>query len=281
MAERDSVISWYEKKTDSIIEKYGPGPEIYFHTGIIDPDASLLQEPGYIKNELIRSQRALINKASRIWRFGERLTGKNVVDIGCGLGGTSIFMARNYGSTVYALTNVPSHVAIIEEYVRELGLEEKIKPALGDAHDMPLDLSLDAAVAIESSCYLDRGKWFRHLSEKITPGGYVFISDCLGLDEKVFQPFNEYWLTNLGTPEEYRAASEKAGFELLDFQDISNETSRFWDFNVHYSKIKQEQESTDEKERIRLKTSIEWQSKLSSFWKNREIMYALLTYRRK
>lgn len=281
MINRERVISWYEKKTDSIIEKYGPGPEIYFHTGIIDPDLDLIKDPSIIRNELVRSQRALISKASLVWRFGERLTRKNVIDIGCGLGGTSIYMARNYGSNVYALTNVPSHVAIIEEYVRELGLEEKIKPVLGDAHDMPLDGCLDAAVVIESSCYLDRGKWFRHLSEKIAPGGYVFIADCLGLDEEVFQPFNEYWLTNLGTPEEYRVTSEKAGFELLDFQDISNDTSRFWEFNVHYSKMKHEQESTDEKERKRLKTSIEWQSKLSSFWKNRKIMYALLTYRKK
>jgi cyclopropane fatty-acyl-phospholipid synthase-like methyltransferase len=271
------VISWYESKTESIIEKYGSGPKIHFHTGYFDDGENPSKNEFELRRQLIRSQEKLLKNAFRFWDK-ESTVGSSVLDVGCGLGGTSIFLAKKYDMNVIALTNVPTHAKLTEEYVKEACVSDKVKVALGDACQYSGELILDSAIALESSCYLERYEWFRRLSKILKKGGHVYISDCFTPSINIAKPFNEYWLTRVGSLNEYLEAAEKGGFELETFKDLTSHTVDFWRFNIAYQAMRLKK-TKSVKESERLQKSIEWQQNLHRIWGGGRIQYGLLSFR--
>lgn len=273
----EDVIAWYDRKTESILHKYGPGPRVHFHTGLVEPDTVISYDIEDLRHQLVESQEKLLLEAARFWEAENHLRGV-VLDVGCGLGGSSIFLAQEYGSHVYALTNVPSHIELIERFANQAGVADKVTPILGDACALPGDQKFDAAVAIESSCYLDRKAWFQHLAQRVRSEGQVFIADCFAMSDEIREPFNGYWLTQIGTLEEYERASRAAGFKVEGMLDLTSRTARFWEFSIFYSRRYLAALTVSEKEAERLRRSIKWQTQLLNFWNSGMIMCALLSF---
>jgi tocopherol O-methyltransferase len=271
----EDVIAWYERKTKSILRKYGPGPQIHFHTGLVEPDAVAAEDIEGLRLQLVESQERLLVEAARFWEAEKHLRGV-ILDVGCGLGGSSIFLAQKYGSHVHALTNVPGHIELIKDFVNKAGVADKITTILGDSCAVPGNQVFDAVVAIESSCYLDRDVWFKHLAQKVRSEGHVFIADCFAISEEIREPFDSYWLTRIGTLNEYEHAFQAAGFNLEGLFDLTSRTARFWEFNILYSRRLLRALKVSEHEEERLLRSIKWQTQLLMSWRVGGIMCALL-----
>lgn len=275
---KEDVIAWYERKTESILRKYGPGPRVHFHTGLIEQDTAAAPDIERLRRQLVASQNKLLQEAARFWEAKNHLRGV-VLDVGCGLGGSSIYLAQEYGSHVFALTNVPSHIELIERFAIQAGVADKVTPILGDACAVPGSQIFDAAVAIESSCYLDREAWFQHMAQRVRSEGKVFIADCFAMSDEIREPFNSYWLTRIGTLEEYERASRAAGFTVEGMLDLTSKTARFWEFSIFYSRRFLGALTVSEQEAERLRRSIKWQTQLLHFWNSEKIMCALLRFR--
>lgn len=105
--------------------------------------------------------------------------GSTVCDLGSGQGLTSIFMAKEYGFTVYA-ADLWSDPEENRRFFDQMGLsEEQIIPVKADAADLPFDHEFfDAVVSVDSYNYFGRDE--RYLDEKLLPfvksGGYIYIA---------------------------------------------------------------------------------------------------------
>jgi tocopherol O-methyltransferase len=273
------IISWYEGKTQSIIEKYGSGYKIHFHTGYFDKCENPSNDLSTLKKQLINSQEKLLIKAFEFSNWESRV-GSTVIDVGCGLGGTSIYLAQKFNVNVIALTNIPTHIKLIERHVEDAGVSDRVEVVLGDACEDIGKRGIDSAVAIESSCYFERLKWFKTLKKILKKGGHVLISDCYTTNVKVVNLFEEYWLTRLGSLDEYFKAAEKTGLILDMFKDITLQTLDFWRFSALYSSMKIKKVKKDT-EIERLRKSIKWHKKLYDIWSSRKLQYGFLIFRLK
>ena len=105
--------------------------------------------------------------------------GAVVCDLGSGQGLTSIFLAKEYGFTVYA-ADLWSDPAENRAFFRQAGLsDEQIIPVKADAERLPFEPEyFDAVVSVDSYHYFGRDA--RFLDDKllpfVRPGGYVYIA---------------------------------------------------------------------------------------------------------
>jgi tocopherol O-methyltransferase len=224
-------ISYYESKTGGILERYGPGPRVHYHTGLVDDPALPGSSTEKLRQSLVAAQEQMLFHAAKVWQASSTLCG-DVLDVGCGLGGGAIFWAQEFGARVTAVTCVASHLDLVARFAAQAGVQSRVQPLLCDALDVPGENQFDAAIAIDSSGYLRREPWFRRLASLLRPGGRVLIADCFLGRPEYEKPFNSYWHTRIGTIAEYLAAARDAGLRLESVQDISGRTEHFWTTTV-------------------------------------------------
>ncbi len=102
-----------------------------------------------------------------------------VCDLGSGQGLTSVFLAKEYGFTVYA-ADLWSEPEENRRFFDEMGLDKnKIIPVKADATDLPFEKEFfDAVISTDSYNYFGRDK--EYLDNKLMPfvksGGYVYVA---------------------------------------------------------------------------------------------------------
>lgn len=233
------VGQYYDDKTARLVRKYGPGPRIHYHVGYYPSSVAPLNPhdttPDAIRRSIRLHQEGLLRYAAKIWGAEHRLSGR-ILDVGCGLGGGSIFWAQEYGADVTAVTNAPEHAPIVDGFARECGLDGKVRTLVCDAMHLPADGSYDAAVAIESSGYFNRPQWFERLARVLRPGGSVCIEEVFTTRPRGADVWAEYFYTKPATVLDYVEAAKSAGFELVDEIDATSETLPFWEESAAWTK---------------------------------------------
>jgi len=221
------LLAHFDFKTQAILRRYGPGPRVHYHAGLVDePPAQ--NAPGHVlRRTLVDAQERIMSLAAEHWDASSTLCG-DVLDVGCGLGGGAIFWAQEFGARVTAVTCIPSHIDYVTRFAANGGVASQVQALLCDASEVPGDNRFDAAVAVEAACYLVRKPWFQRVASLLRPGGRLFIVDCFLVQSDYAEPFDRYWHTRIGTIAEYLAAAEEAGLQAELFEDISHRTEHFW-----------------------------------------------------
>jgi cyclopropane fatty-acyl-phospholipid synthase-like methyltransferase len=252
------AVAYYERKTDEILRRYGPGPRVHYHTGLLDappaPGASIAE----LRRQLVDSQEETLRHAARLWDAPSHLSG-DVLDVGCGLGGGTIFWAQEYGARVTGVTVAPSHVDLVGKFARQAGVEAQVRVELCDALAVPGEARFDAAVAIDAAVAWPRAPWFRRLERLLRPGGRVFLFDCfLGRSghSEYAEPFNSHWCSQVGTIEEYVAAARGAGFALTKVEDVTEQAVHFWSRTLAVMSMEAEGRTASAAESARLEQSL-------------------------
>ena len=227
LVSKQQAVTFYERKTQDILTRYGPGPRVHYHTGLVDEPPSVGASSEELRGELVAAQERTLEYASEVWHAASSLCG-DILDVGCGLGGGAIFWAQKFGANVTAVTNAPSHIPIVEGFAAQAGVASRVQAVCCDALTMDGKGCFDAAVAIDSSDSIPRGPLFRRLEGLLRPQGHVFIFDCFLGRSEYEEPFNRHWCSQIGTIEEYVAAAREAGFTVKMLEDVSLRAVHFW-----------------------------------------------------
>lgn len=145
-----------------------------------------------------------------------------VLDIGCGLGGTSRFVANSYGCKVDGIDLTPEFVVAGNELCGWIGLDEKVQMTTGNALDMPYeDAHFDAATMLHVGMNIpNKSGLFLEISRTLRPGGAMAIYDIMRVQSGELE-YPVPWASGpegcaIASQSDYRAAIEGAGFEVLD-----------------------------------------------------------------
>lgn len=274
--EEASVRAYYEDKTESILRRYGPGPRVHFHTGLVDGSASLEVGASVLSTRIRQGQEALLEHLAGVLASQDHAPGK-LLEVGCGLGGGALFWASR-GAQVTAITNAEGHVPKVRAFAREEGLEDRIEVKACDALDDPGGGPYDTVFACESSCYFPRPEWMQHVARLLRPGGRLLIADGFLGHEAQRIPFDRYWRTRIGTRQEYLSAADAAGLVLEVDADLAAQAADFWE--VTLALIEHERRDAVGEDRGRLRASRREHRRHRDGLRDGTLGYGVLLFRR-
>lgn len=247
-----SVSDWYAHKTSRILEKYGPGPRVHYHTGCFSGPPPAAPTTDELRAAMVAAQEDLLRRVTARW---PNAVAGDVLDAGCGLGGTALWLlTEGPAEHVTGVTNCTAHGPLILGFAQEAGVLDRLDVLVGDATELPTDRVFDAAVSVEASCYFDRDAWFAQLSRSLRPGGHVVIIDCFRDDPAVAPGFDAYWRTHIGSFVEYEWAARRHGFSLADQLMLNEACTGFWRLSLAF--IERQLQEADGGERLRLRRSV-------------------------
>lgn len=169
----DSVATSYDEWTnDGILEFYW-GEHIHLgHYGSPPQRKDFLAAKADFVHEMVR------------WGKLDTLPrGTTVLDVGCGIGGSSRILAREYGFDVTGITISPQQVARATELTPE-GVTAKF--AVDDAMALSFpDASFDVVWSIEAGPHMpDKAVFARELLRVLKPGGLLVVADWNQRDDR-------------------------------------------------------------------------------------------------
>jgi tocopherol O-methyltransferase len=159
--------------------------------------------------------------------------GARLLDVGCGLGGSAIWLSQKIGCRVTGINLSPVQIAMAEEAAR--GLENKPRFLLADANELSIEGRFDIIWATESLSHLDRrDNFFRRASELLVMGGRICIADWLKDGdlpdhESYIRPIEEGMLVLLPDLSEYKRHIDANHLRLLYYEDLSAKVAKTWD----------------------------------------------------
>lgn len=162
----DSVASSYDQWTEDGILEFYWGEHIHLgHYG------SPLQRKDFLK-----AKEDFVHEMVR-WGGLEQLSpGTTVLDVGCGIGGSSRILAQNYGFAVTGVTISPQQVKRAQALTPS-GLNARFQVDDAMALSFP-DASFDVVWSIEAGPHMpDKAIFARELMRVLKPGGVLVVAD--------------------------------------------------------------------------------------------------------
>jgi tocopherol O-methyltransferase len=159
--------------------------------------------------------------------------GQRVVDAGCGVGGSSMWLAEQRHVSVVGVNVVADHVERARRYAAERVLTDRVSFEVADYTNTHLAAaSFDVAWLVESACHApSKPALTTEMARVVAPGGRLVMA------EYVLQPephstsdhvrvWNESWEMTLATEHEWREALAEAGWMDIEVLDVTSNMVR-------------------------------------------------------
>jgi tocopherol O-methyltransferase len=164
--------------------------------------------------------------------------GSHVLDVGCGLGGSSIWLARNLDCSVEGLTISPVQLQIARRRAVRHRVSSHVQFRVEDANFLNYENRFDCVWVIECSEHLfDKALFLRRAADALRPRGVLALCAWLRSDETMTSDSRDVvdrvckgmLCPSLGTMREYCEWMTHAGLRVQTADDITPAVSKTWD----------------------------------------------------
>ncbi|KAK1286621.1 hypothetical protein QJS10_CPB20g01104 [Acorus calamus] len=168
---------------------------------------------------------------------------KRIVDVGCGIGGSSRYLAKKYGADCNGITLSPVQAQRAQALATSEGLADKVSFQVADALDQPFpDGHFDLVWSMESGEHMpDKTKFVGELVRVAAPGATIIIVTwChrnLSPSEDSLRPeeanllkkiCDAYYLPAWCSPNDYVKLAQSLSLEDIKCADWSDNVAPFW-----------------------------------------------------
>lgn len=159
----------------------------------------------------------------------------HVLDAGCGVGGSSLWLAKNINCRVTGITLSEKQKKQAEEYAEKQGLSHKADFFLEDYTNTSFPAgSFDVVWAIESVCHAeDKMNFLKEAYRLLKPGGRLIVADFFnkeglkGSDKEFMDKMAYGWaIKSFATIEDFEKAATETNFKKIIIEDASRAITR-------------------------------------------------------
>lgn len=190
-------------------------------------------------------RQAQIDLIEEILNWSEVQTAENILDVGCGIGGSSLYLAGKFNAQATGITLSPVQAARAKERAQDAGLSGRTQFQVADAQAMPFtDNSFDLVWSLESGEHMpDKTQFLQECYRVLKPGGkLILVTWChrptqnapLTADEQkhLQDIYRVYCLPYVISLPEYEAIARQLPLNHVHTADWSTAVAPFWNMVI-------------------------------------------------
>jgi ubiquinone/menaquinone biosynthesis C-methylase UbiE len=223
-----------EKHTESVEQHYGVG-------GILESIFEALRSMGKDVDQLTLDDLTPVDhfhirgreSTAELAHLASLTPGLRILDVGCGLGGTTRYLASQYDCRLTGLDLTREYCEVAEALSQRVGLDSVTDYQHGSALEMPFeDQTFDVAWSEHAQMNIaDKSTLYQEISRVLKPGGRLAFHDVLqGAGGPLHYPVpfaTAPSICFLIAPDDLRQTLEQIGFRILAWED-KTATSLEW-----------------------------------------------------
>ncbi|XVF30557.1 hypothetical protein REPUB_Repub16aG0068300 [Reevesia pubescens] len=232
---KDGIAEFYDESSGLWEDIWGD----HMHHGFYDPDSN------GSGSDHRAAQIRMIEESLRFAEISEdpAKRPKTIVDVGCGIGGSSRYLARKYGAKCQGITLSPVQAGRANDLAKAEGLAGNVSFQVADALKQPFpDGQFDLVWSMESGEHMpEKPKFVNELVRVAAPEGTIIIVTwChrdLGPSEESLQPWekkllnricNAYYLPEWCSTSDYVKLLQSLSLQDIKAADWSKHVAPFW-----------------------------------------------------
>jgi tocopherol O-methyltransferase len=170
--------------------------------------------------------------------------GVKILDVGCGFGASSIYLARKYEVEATGITISRVQVEMANQAAADARVSARFR--FMDAEAMTFDERFDVVWSVESiSHYQDKPKFFMAAAKLLKPGGTLAITDWFKNRnltprecKKFLSAIEEGMMVELRSTEDYGEYLAASGLKAIRSEMLNKNCAKTWDFGLDIIKDK-------------------------------------------
>jgi tocopherol O-methyltransferase len=170
--------------------------------------------------------------------------GSDILDIGCGFGASSLYLAKHYNAAATGITISPVQVEMAIQAAA--GEQLDVKFLLMDAEAMNFRKQFDVLWSVESIAhYQDRLGFFASAAKLLKPGGSFAITDWFKKENltraetrKFIDPIEKGMFVELQTMDDYEHFLISNGLQITHREVLNKNCAKTWDLCLDIIKDK-------------------------------------------
>ncbi len=215
------IIDYYRQTENAYKDSWDLNRSLAIHYGYWDKQVHSFPQSLQRMNEVMMEEAGI--------REGDR-----VLDAGCGVGGSSVFLASvlNCSVTGITLSERQAEQARVNAQNRKVDNKAEFRVMDYAQTDFP-DNTFDIVWGCESICYAhDKEKFIREAFRLLKPGGRLVVADGFvslfenNQHQEIRQWLDGWEVNYLESPDRFKGFLQSAGFTSIRYRDISKEARR-------------------------------------------------------
>jgi len=199
---------------------------------------------GYWINGDESKEQAQLQLVEHLAKLANVQPNSNILDIGCGFGASSLYLAEKYGASVTGITISPVQTEMAKQAAKEKHLDATF--LLMDAESMDFQQQFDLLWSVESiSHYQDRRKFFASAAKLLKLDGAFAITDWFKKDHltpaqsrEFIDPIEKGMFVELQTMDDYQQYFTANGLHVAHREVLNKNCAKTWDLTLEIIKDK-------------------------------------------
>ena len=217
MTNKQKIIAYYDECEPDYKVIWDLDKSLAMHYGYWDGKVKNLRDALRRENEIL-AQKAHIKESDL------------VLDAGCGVGGSSIYLAENIGCNVIGISLSKKQVETATKNSLARNLKDKVTFKQMDFTKMEFrNNQIDVVLAVESICCSSRRKDFVEESYRVLKkGGRLIVADffagkkCDAPGKELMKRLSNGWATNkLDSAVQFKMYLKNAGFKNILYSNVT------------------------------------------------------------